>query len=137
MTQFKELGGDLVHQVPVPSQGTAGTDDNWSVFVTPAKVQITGVKFVPNAAITADGTNYSVYTLTNKGTGAATTAMASRSWIATNSVVSTPEAMTLNATAANLLANAGDNIEIVKTHGGSGLVIPDGSVVITYRLTGA
>ncbi len=137
MTQFKQLGGDLVHQAYLPSQATAGTDDNWPVWTPPAKAVITGVKFVPSAAITADPTNNSVYTLTNKVAGAGSTSMATRTWAATNSVASTPESMTLSGTAANLLANAGDNIEIVKTHGGTGLVIPDGLLVITYRLTGS
>jgi hypothetical protein len=134
--QFKELGGDLVHQAYVPAQATLGTDDNWPVWAPLAKAVVTGAKFIPSAAITADGTNYSVYTLTNKVAGAGSTSMATRSWIATNSAASTPEAMTLSGTAANLLVGAGDNIEVVKTHGGTGLVIPDGLLVITYRLTG-
>ncbi|MBC6458418.1 hypothetical protein [Actinomadura sp. HBU206391] len=135
--QFKELGGVLRHQAYVPSQATLGTDDNWPVFTAPAKLQIVGVTFVPSAAITADGTNYSVYTLTNKVSGAGSTAVASRSWIATNSVASTPEPFTLNATAANLLVNADESLEVVKTHGGNGLVIPDGLLVINYKLIGS
>lgn len=134
--QFKELGGSLRHQAYVPSQATAGTDDNWPVFVAPAKCQIVSVTFVPSAAITADGTNFSTYTLTNKVAGAGSTAVASRAWSATNSVASTPEAFTLSGTAANLLVGADDSLEVVKTHGGTGLTIPDGLLVINYRLTG-
>lgn len=137
MTQFTQLSGSLVHSAYVPAQATAGTDDNWPVWSPAGKVQLISVKFVPSAAVTADPTNNSVYTLTNKVAGAGSTSMATRTWAATNSVASTPESLTLSATAANLLANAGDNIEIVKTHGGTGLVIPDGLLVITYRLTGS
>lgn len=134
--QWKELAGVLRHQAYVPAQATLGTDDNWPVFQAPAKLTITGVTFIPSAAITADGTNYSIYTLTNKVAGAGSTSVATRSWIATNSVASTPEAMTLSATAANLVVAADDSLEVVKTHGGTGLVIPDGLLVINYKLYG-
>lgn len=135
--QFKELGGLLRHQAYVPSQGTAGTVDNWPVFVAPAKLQIVSVKFVPSAAVTASGTNFSTYTLTNKVAGAGSTAVASRAWSATDSVASTPESLTLSGTAANLLVNADESLEVVKTIGGTGLVIPDGLLVINYKLTGS
>lgn len=134
--QFKETRGTLTAQAYVPSQATAGTVDNWPVFVAPAKVKVTGVKFVPADAITANATNYSVYTLTNKQAGAGAVAVASRSWAATNSVASTPEAFTLNATEANLVLAEGDSLEIVKTIGGTGLTIPDGRLVISYTLAG-
>jgi hypothetical protein len=129
-----ELRGTLKHQHYLPAQATLGTDDNWPVWVAPANATITAVSFVPSAAVTADGTNYSIYTLTNKTTGAGTTSIATRSWIATNSVASTPEAMTLSGTAANLDVAAGDSVEVVKTHSGNGLVIPDGTIVISYKL---
>ena len=134
--QYKELGGDLVHQTFVPSQATAATDYNWPVWSPAAKAVVTAVKFVPRLAVTADPTNNTIYTLTNKVAGAGSTSVATRTWAAGNSVASTPESFTLSGTAANLLVGAGDNIEVVKTHGGTGLVIPDGLLIITYRLTG-
>jgi hypothetical protein len=134
--QSKELAGNLRYQVYVPSQATAGTDDNWPVFTSPGKSQVVAVTFVPSAAVAADPTNFSTYTLTNKVAGAGSTTVATRAWSATNSVASTPEPFTLSATAANLLLGDGDSLEVVKTHGGTGLVIPDGLLVITYRLTG-
>lgn len=129
-----ELRGTLRHQHYLPSQGTAGTDDNWPVWVAPANATVTAVQFVPSAAITADGTNFSTYTLTNKTTGAGSTTVATRAWSATNSVASTIESFTLSATAANLDVASGDSLEVVKTHGGSGLTIPDGTIVISYKL---
>lgn len=131
--QRKHLSGVDTATVYVPSQATAGTDDNWPVWTAPFNATITGVKFTPSAAITADGTNNSVYTLQNKGSGAGSTSVATRSWAATNSVASTPENMTLSGTAANLNVAAGDSLEIVKTHGGTGLVIPDGLLTISYK----
>lgn len=136
MTQQKQISGTLLHQSFVPSQATAATDYNWPVFTAPAKCQIVSVKFIPRAAVTADPTNNTIYTLTNKVSGAGSAAIATRTWATGNSVASTPESFALSGTAANLLVGVGDNIEVVKTHGGTGLVIPDGLIIITYRLTG-
>jgi hypothetical protein len=135
--QFSELGGVLQATAYVPAQATLGTDDDWPVWQAPLKCVITAVKFVPSAAITANATHYSVYTLTRYTAGATATSVATRSWAATDSVAETPEAMTLSATAANLLLAVDDSLAVVKTHGGNGLVIPDGLLVIRYQLTGS
>lgn len=132
MSQVKELRGTLYASLYVPSQATLGTDDNWPLWYAPNKVKVTGVTFVPSAAITANGTHYSVYTLTRYTAGASGTTVATRSWIATDSVAETPEAFTLSATAANLVLAAGDTLSMVKTHGGNGLVIPDGALIVAY-----
>jgi len=135
--QFAELGGTLQATAYVPSQATLGTDDDWPVWQAPLKCEITAVKFVPSAAVTANATHYSIYTLTRYTAGATATTVATRTWAATDSVAETPEAMTLSATAANVLLAADDTLAMVKTHGGNGLVIPDGLVVIRYKLTGS
>lgn len=134
--QFKELRGSLQAVAYVPSQATLGTDDNWPVWQAPHKCQITSATFVPSAAVTANATHYSVYTLTRYTAGASGAAVATRSWAATDSVAETPEAMTLSGTAANLLLAVDDTLSMVKTHGGNGLVIPDGLLVIRFKLTG-
>jgi hypothetical protein len=134
--QFKELAGTLQVACYVPSQATLGTDDNWPLWQAPNKAVVTSVKFVPSAAITANATHYSVYTLTRYTAGATGTTVATRSWAATDSVAETPEAMTLSATAANLILAADDTLSMVKTHGGNGLVIPDGALIIRYQLLG-
>jgi hypothetical protein len=129
----KEMGGVLQVACYVPSQATLGTDDNWPLWQAPNKVQIYSVSFVPSAAITANATHYSVYTLTRYTAGATGTSVATRSWAATDSVNETPEAMTLSATAANLVLAADDTLSMVKTHGGNGLVIPDGALIIRFK----
>lgn len=94
--------------------------------------RVVKVEFVPSAAITANGTNFSTLTLQNKGglkTG--TTAVASRSWAATNSVAATKEAFALSGTPANLEVKAGDRLDLVQTHGGTGLAIPTGTLLVT------
>src|SRR5688572_12870444 len=135
--QFKEMRGTITHQAYVPSQATLGTVDNWPVFRTAYDCQITAVTFIPSAAITANATHYSIYTLTRYTAGASGTSVATRSWAATDSVAETPEAMTLSATAANLLLAIDDTLSVVKTVTGNGLVIPDGVLVVRYQLTGS
>lgn len=132
-----EARGVLTAWCYVPSQATLGTVDNWPVWRAPNKVQITGVTFIPSAAITANATNYSVYTLTRYTAGASGTTVATRTWAATDSAAETPEAMTLSATAANLILATGDTLSVVKTVGASGLVIPDGALIISYQNYGA
>lgn len=131
--QQKEMGGLLQVAFYVPAQATLGTDDNWPLWQAPAKVQIASVTFVPSAAITANATHYSIYTLTRYTAGATATSVASRTWAATDSVAETPEAMTLSGTAANLVLAADDTLSMVKTHGGNGLVIPDGALIVRYK----
>jgi hypothetical protein len=95
--------------------------------------RIVKVEFVPSAAITANGTNFSTLTLQNKGgLKSGTTAVASRAWSATNSVAATKEAFALSGTPANLEVKAGDRLDLVQTHGGTGLAIPTGTLLITY-----
>lgn len=132
--QLNEMSGTLTAQVYVPSQATLGTVDNWPVWRAPYKCQITAVTFVPSAAITANATHYSIYTLTRYTAGASGAAVATRSWAATDSVAETPEAMTLSGTAANLLLAAADTLSVVKTVASNGLVIPDGLLVVEYKL---
>lgn len=135
--QFGELGGTLQFSTYVPAQATLGTDDDWPMWQAPLKCKITAVNFVPSAAVTANATHYSIYTLTRYTAGATATTVATRTWAATDSVAETPETMTLSATAANLLLAVDDTLAVVKTHGGNGLVIPDGMLVIRYQLTGS
>lgn len=131
--QQKEMGGLLQVALYAPSQATLGTIDNWPLWQAPTKVQIVSVTFVPSAAITANGTHYSVYTLTRYTAGATATSVATRSWAATNSVAETPEAMTMDSTAANLILAADDTLSLVKTVTGNGLVIPDGALIVRYK----
>lgn len=135
--QLKEMGGLLQAACYVPAQATLGTDDNWPLWQAPNKVQIVSITFVPSAAVTANATHYSVYTATRYTAGASATTVATRTWAATDSAAETPEAMTMSATAAALVLAADDTISMVKTHGGNGVVIPDGTVIIRYKNYGS
>lgn len=128
--------GPQVHQMYIPTHGNAASTGTRPAFRAKHKGKVTGVSFTPSASVTADGTNYATYTLTRYTAGASATTVATRAWSATNSVISTPESLTLSGTAANLLLAVNDTLEVVKSVAGTGLVIPDGLLVIEYELTG-
>jgi hypothetical protein len=133
--QLTEMSGTLIDRLFVPGQATAGTVDDWVLKVCDLKLTLVAVKLVPNAAITANGTNYFDLAVINKGAAAAgSTSMATRSWAATNSVAFVSESMTLSATAANLNAAAGDVLDLQRTITASGLAMPDMLVELHYKL---
>lgn len=133
--QLNEMGGTLIDRLYVPGQATAGTVDDWALKVCDAKLTLVALKIVPNAAITANGTNYFDLAVINKGAAAAgTTSMATRSWIATNSVAFVAESLTLSLTTANLNAAAGDVLDLQRTVTGTGLIMPDMLVELHYKL---
>ncbi len=131
--QIKEMGGNLTVAVNLESTGNAASTGNLPAWVAPYKCTVTAATLVPSAAITADGTNYAVYTLTRHTAGAAAATTATRSWIATNSAAMTAESMALGA---GVTIAQGDTLTIIKTAAGSGLVIPNCLLVITYQWAG-
>jgi hypothetical protein len=136
MGPIKEIRGNLWEQRFLESVGNAASTGNLPVWVAPYDAQVQAATLLPSAAVTADGTNFATYTLTRHTAGAAAATVATRAWSATNSVALTEEAMTLSGTAANLLLTAGDTLTIVKTVGGTGLVIPAALIKVVYRWTG-
>lgn len=93
--------------------------DYYTIFTLPGKYLIKSVYWVPEIAVTADGTNYSVLTLTN---ATASTTIATRSYIATNSVAGTAEVQTLPTGLAAVVAQ-GDVIKLAKTTPGTGVAV--------------
>ncbi|GAB3429842.1 hypothetical protein [Actinophytocola sediminis] len=134
MPLFKELRGDLVFTANIPPTA-ADTDIEVPIVELPFDVTVTGVLWVPGAAMTASGTNYVDLNVKNREAGAGTTVVAGpRSWSATNSVANTPEAVTLSATAANLDADEGDLLTAHFTNTASGLAVPAGLVQVTVQV---
>lgn len=131
--QLKDMQGDHTFTIFVAGQGTAGTVDEWAGFTAPFRCVVTAVKWTPNAAITADPTNYFSLVVKNRVAGAGTTAIATRAYSATNSVAFTPETVSLTGTAADLRIAAGDLVSVAKTVAASGLAMPDGLVQVTVR----
>lgn len=134
MPTFSEIRGDHTLVLPVAGQATAGTVDEFVGAIVPFNAKITAVKWIPKAAITADGTNYFTMNLRNRVAGAGTALAATRSYAATNSVALTPEAMTVSGTEANTLVAAGDLLTVEKLVAGTGLAMPPGVVQVTLRV---
>lgn len=131
MPLLKELRGDLVFPIAVAGQATAATADEFPAMVAPFNMKITGVKWVPATAVTANGAAYFTLTLRNRGAAGAGAALpAQRSYAANNSAANVAEAMTLSATTADLNVAAGDVLTVEKLVTGAGLAMPDGTVQI-------
>lgn len=135
MSSLKEMTEGWPVTFELAAQGTAG-DTGTTVITVPMPFDgvVTKVEIVPRAAITANATNFATYTVQNKGPlGSGSTAVASRSWAATNSVAGTKEQATLNATAANREVKAGDQLQLVRSVGAAGLATPAISWIISVQ----
>lgn len=94
-----------------------GTVSSWRVpGPTGAKYRIDRVDALVDAAHTANGTNYTTWTLRNQTTS---TDITSRSYAAGDSVANTHEALTVAAAAVEV--TAGDVITWTKVESGTGL----------------
>lgn len=121
----------------VPADAGAGTDLERIIFtVTPnysGGIILYGAYIIPDAAVTADPTNYSILQLGTRpqAGGGSQTAIGSvlntstTSWVANSQIVlySAPGGI---AIAQNL------GITIAKTHAGTGVVIPNMRVVLEF-----
>lgn len=132
MPQLKELRGDLVYSAYIPPTA-AGTAVEVPIVALPFAAQITEIKWIPGAAMTANGTNFCTLNCRNRQTGAGTVVAATRAWSATNSVSTTPETLTLSSTASDLQPVANDVLTAHFTHSGTGLAVPAGIVQVKVR----
>lgn len=136
--RLADLAGDHVLTIPVPGQATAGTADEWSGPPCPFRARITGVEWVPSAAITANDTNTATLALRNRGTGGAGSVLpASRAYTAAgggNAAAFVAENFTLSGTSADLDLAEGDVLTVQKTNTGTGLAIPDGVVLVYVQV---
>jgi hypothetical protein len=132
--QVAELSGDFVFTVSVPPTAAA-TAIEVPIVRPPWAATITSIVWIPGAAITANASNFFTLTPRNRGAGAGAVIPATaRSYAATNSVSTTPEALVLSTTATDLLVAAADVLTAHFTHSGTGLAIPAGLVQVTMRL---
>lgn len=101
---------------PVASVTGAG---KWyrSVGMSGTKWLVESAVLTPDAAQTANGTNYATYTLRNE---TQSLDVASRSYAATNSVAGTAETLTPTA-GLNSVVNGGDTLSWAKADSGTGL----------------
>lgn len=133
MTQIAEISGDLVRQFKIDIEATAGTADTWPLMTAERNLVVTGVRWIPGAAITGAATNNFSLQVQNLGPAAAgsaavTTAKTYAS--GTNSVAYVPETYTIGA-APNLAA--GDVLALVRAINGTGLAGARGTLEVQYR----
>lgn len=96
----------------------ADTERNWyTQCLLPGKWLVKKLYWVPHDAVTANGTNYTVFTLTND---TQTQTIGTRSYAATNSVAGTAEEVTLPTGLAAVVTQL-DVIKLAKTDPGTGL----------------
>jgi hypothetical protein len=122
-----------VLEVDVPAVSTAGNDDDSVVAQAPFDCTVTAVEYVPEAAITGAATNNRTVSLVNKGqAGSGSTTVASLNFDnGVNATANNERAITLSATAANLVLAAGDTLQWRSIHIGTGITDPGGLVRIT------
>lgn len=111
-----------------------GSDGDQPCVVVPFNSTLTGIVFIPAAAITGDDTNNLIVKFKNAGqAGAGTTELATKTYATgVNSAAKVHEVFTLSSTAANLVLTAGDEIIWDKTETGSGLASVTGIAYFTF-----
>lgn len=119
--------------VTVPAAGAAVAQDQ-VVGEVPFAGTITGVTIVPEAALTANGTNYRTFRVLNKGAaGAGSTVVASfaTDTPTTDDLVAFDEkTIPLSGTPANLVVAAGDILAVDELVTGSGVAHSGYKVVV-------
>jgi hypothetical protein len=129
----KDIRGDVPYQFFIAGVA-AGTGIEWPLLVAPFNMLVTAVKWVPNAAVTANGTNFATLNLRNRAAaGSGTVVPATRVYSATNSSARVGEAMTLSSTSTDLNLAANDVLTLEIAHSGTGLTIPPGLVQVLLR----
>lgn len=112
----------------------AGADELVTI-VAPMTGKVTGASIIPTATLTGANTESRTVTVTNKGqAGAGTTVVATKAFVSgVNAPADDETAVTLSATAADLLVTAGDVLEVKSLHvGATGLAAPDLTVRLTF-----
>ncbi|MFE6785192.1 hypothetical protein ACFVFF_23335 [Streptomyces sp. NPDC057680] len=123
-----------VIEADVPAVSTAGNDDDTVITQAPFDCTVTAVEYVPEAAITGAATNHRTFSLVNKGqAGSGSTTVASLAFDSGSVTASAnnERAITLSATAANLVLAAGDTLLWRSIHIGTGITDPGGLVRVT------
>lgn len=109
------------------------TDGDVILGVAPFAGTISGISFIPTAAITGANTNTRKHDIINKGqAGSGTVKPATLQYNSgVNAVAFDEKAYTLSVTAADLVVAAGDVLVFESTHVGTGIVDPPGRVIVT------
>lgn len=111
----------------------AGSDQTTVVGEAPFAGIVTGVAYIPVAAVTGANTNTRTLAIVDKGgAGAGSTQIASLALTSGSNLAADREnALTLSGTPANLTVAKGDVIELTSVHAGTGLADPGGEIRVT------
>lgn len=127
-----------IREETVPAVGTAGNDDDTVIGQAQFAGTVTRVEYVPEAAITGAATNNRTLSLINKGqAGSGTTVVASLNFgNGTNATANNEVALTLSATASDLVIAEGDTLVWRSLHIGTGITDPGGVARVTMSRVG-
>lgn len=114
---------------PTATIGAGTSIDFYRYFGLEGKWIIERVRFVPDIAVTANVTNYTVYTLTN---ATQSTTIATRSYAADNSAAGTSESVTL-PTGLAAVVSQGDTLKLAIANAASGVASRSRYVVSLRR----
>lgn len=131
-------GAPKVDTLSVAVAATAAGADAFGLAEAPFAGVITAVVIDPVTLLTGANTDSRTFKVTNKGQANAGTAIpASKAFTAgVNALAERETALTLSATAADLVVAAGDVLEVESLHvGGTGLAGPQAIVRITISRT--
>lgn len=128
-TEADAVVSRVQYLIPKATDTGAGTDETWNGPTAKCQFVVTAVTFAPDAAVTANGTNFGTLTLSfDDGAGGAATSVASVDTSAVSWVAGTR--VTFTITAANALVASGKQLKLVKTHGGTGVVMARGTLEV-------
>lgn len=134
-------GAPQTQILTVPIAAAAAGADAIGLTEAPFAGTITGVTVTPVTVLTGANTDSRTFKVTNKGQADAGTAIpASKAFVSgVNAPAEDDTALTLSATAADLVVAAGDVLEVESLHiGSTGLAGPQAVVRITFsRVAGA
>lgn len=122
-----------LHGYAVPVS-TAGNDDTSVIGIAPYDGVVASVTYIPKSTITGAATNNRTIAVVNKAQdGSGATSVASLSFgNGTNATAFDEKALTLSATAADLVVAKGDVLVFTSTHAGTGIADPGGVVVVSF-----
>ena len=124
----------LVNTIKASAQPVAAGSDLTTVTgEAPFAGTVTGVAYIPVAAVTGANTNTRTISVVNKGgAGAGSASVASLALVSgTNLSADRENAVTLSGTPANLVVAQGDVLEFTSVHAGTGLADPGGEIRVT------
>lgn len=119
------------------ADAAAGTTYEWPFFsnLGSASLQVTAVRLVPFAALTAHADNYKTVSINRRLAAAAAVVVASRATTVLDTgdwVALTPITLTLSATAANTIVAPGENLSLHLVHTASGVAVPVCAITVEY-----